>query len=81
MNLQRGISENKMKLCMGDTLEVLIEGVSDDEMFFIGRCYSQIPDMDGCVYVSRVEDNLVGKFVNVKIVGYEEYDLYGEIVL
>ena len=81
MNLQRGISENKMKLCMGDTLEVLIEGVSDDEMFFVGRCYSQIPDMDGCVYVSRVEDNLVGKFVNVKIVGYEEYDLYGEIVL
>jgi hypothetical protein len=37
------------------------------------------PDTDGVIYVARTEENLLDKFVKVKIVATSEYDLIAEV--
>ena len=37
------------------------------------------PDTDGVIFVARTEEDLIDKFVNVKIVAVDEYDLIGEV--
>lgn len=40
-----------------------------------------VPDEDGVVYVKNTDDlDLIGKFVDVKIIDYKDYDLIGKIV-
>ena len=79
MEIQKKISEEKMKEKVGLECDVLIEGISEDGLFLIGRSYMDSPDTDGVIYVGNVEQDLLGKFVKVRIVGFEEYDLYGEL--
>lgn len=79
MEIQKNISEEKMKEKVGLEYDVLIEDVSDDGLFLIGRSYMDSPDTDGVIYIGNVEKDLIGKFVKVCIVGFEEYDLYGEL--
>lgn len=80
MSIQQEISQEKMREKVGKEYEVLIEDISEDELFWLGRSYMDSPDTDGVIYISRTDENIIGEFVNVKIVGYEEYDLFGEIV-
>ena len=39
-----------------------------------------IPNEDGVVFIPKIEDNLVGKFVNCRIINSLGYDLVGEII-
>ena len=39
-----------------------------------------IPETDGIVFVENTKNNLIGKFVNVKITGANEYDLTAKLV-
>ena len=80
MEIQKCISEEKMKEKVGLECDVLIENVSDDGLFLIGRSYMDSPDTDGVIYIGNVEKDLIGKFVKVRIVGFEEYDLYAELI-
>ncbi len=67
MGLQRQIAAEVSKGYVGKTLKVLVEEPG------VARGEADAPDIDGRVYVPR--ELLVGEFVEVKITGYQDYDL------
>ncbi len=72
------VRNNNEKL-VGKTLEVLYEDVDYEKGAFVGRTQYDAPDIDKAVYFTG-EYADVGNFYKVKIVGYEDYDLKGEII-
>lgn len=81
MSLQQGIVEEKNKSRIGNTYKTLIERYESLFDRYVGRTYMSAPDgIDGIVYI-KCEDSLnVGDFYDVKITGYKNYDLIGELV-
>src|SRR5690606_9834443 len=52
MSLQRKISRARHKKMVGRTLEVIVEGYSDEtELLLKGRTSQQAPEIDGIVYI------------------------------
>lgn len=80
MSLEQKISLIKLEEKIGNIYEVLIDDVSDDNKYYIGRSYMDIPNEDGVIYIPKKKENLVGKFVNVKIIDVLDYDFIGEII-
>ncbi len=80
MRLQNAISEEKMQSRVGEVHEVLICDISDDGLFYVGRSYMDSPDTDGVIYISGAKEDIMNKFVRCKIVGFEEYDLFAEVI-
>ena len=81
MKLQQEISEKSLKEKIGNVYTTLIEDKSFDNKYLVGRTYMDVPDMDGVVFIdNNTEEELIGKFVKVKIVDKKEYDLIGKIV-
>ena len=81
MEIQQKISNENLKNKIGQEFEVLIEDISFDGKYLIGRTKQDVPDIDGSVYVKNQEkSNLVNKFVKVNIIDVKDYDLIGEIV-
>ena len=79
MKLQSQISKIKLEEKIGNTYQVLIDGLSDDGKYYIGRSYMDIPDEDGVIFIKNTQKDLVGKFLNCKIIGVKNYDLIGTI--
>ena len=53
MSIQRRISKKKNRAMIGQELDVLVEGPSEDsELVMMGRHAGQAPEIDGCVYLS-----------------------------
>lgn len=79
MQEQQKISKEKLEHKVGKEVEVLIEDISFDGQYWIGRTGQDVPDMDGLVYVKIDGDqknlNLLNQFVKGKIVEVNEYDL------
>ncbi len=79
MELQRQISYEKMKEKIGKEIEVLIEGMSLDRKYYIGRTKSDVPEIDGVVYIKREKskenDIKLDSFIKVKIIDIKDYDL------
>src|SRR4051812_37811209 len=67
MKLQKEIAEQVSKSYVGKTIKVLVEEPG------VARGEADAPDIDGRVYVPR--ELPVGEFVDVKITGYQDYDL------
>lgn len=61
---------------VGQTVQVLIEGVEEDGQLF-GRAQCQAPEVDGVIYV---EDAEIGSIVNVTITDTLLYEMEGELV-
>ena len=81
MGIQQKISNENLKNKIGQQFEVLIEDISFDGKYLIGRTKQDVPDIDGIVYVKNQEkSNFVNKFVKVNIINVKNYDLIGEIV-
>lgn len=81
MSLQQGIVEEKNKSRVGNTYKTLIERYESLFDRYVGRTYMSAPDgVDGIVYIKCEDDLNVGDFYNVKITGYKNYDLIGELV-
>ncbi len=84
MTLQQQISETRNASMVGQIIKVILDRKEDNT--WIGRSEFDSPEVDNEVIVSVVEgsyntDDLHnGKFVNVKVSGYDMYDLFGEIV-
>ena len=78
MSLQQDISREKMKAKIGTEQEVLIESKSFDRKYYIGRTKSDVPDIDGVIYIKNNNLN-INEFVNCKITDFKEYDLVGEV--
>ena len=81
MEVQQKISKENLEKKIGKVYEALIEDISFDGKYLIGRTKQDVPDIDGIVYVKNQEkSNLVNKFVKVNIIDVKNYDLIGEIV-
>ena len=80
MEIQREISLEKNKYFMGKELKVLIDGTEGD--FFIGRSYRDAPEVDGEILIPLNGIPIVpGNFYNIKIDNFNEYELFGKVVL
>jgi len=73
MTLQQDISLEIDRSYVGKTLEVLIEGVSEEVS--IGRSYRDAPEIDGLIFIYGKAN--VGDIVPVKITDAMPYDLAG----
>lgn len=77
MELQQQISRELNETRVGKIYDVLVEGVSEDGIFYYGRSYAEGPDVDGRIYFTAEEPLSAGDFVKVEILIAEEYDLTG----
>ena len=50
-----------------------------DDGTAILRSYKDAPDVDGLVYVKTAEILVPGDIWDVKVTGFSDYDLFGEI--
>lgn len=80
MEVQQNISRKKHKAFIGKTIDVLVEGLSEEtDLLLQGRMSQQAPDIDGVVLINDGQAK-VGEMVKVKVTDSMEYDLIGEIV-
>jgi len=75
MRAQQGISLERNRSFIGKTMEVLVEGATDDGRF--GRSYRDAPEIDGLVYLPASSAD-PGTFVSATIADATEYDLVGK---
>lgn len=80
MEIQQKVSLDNLKSKVGNVYECLIENITDDGEYFIGRSYMDVPSEDGVIYIKFNNDSMINEFVNVLITDSDEYDLFGEIV-
>ncbi len=79
MTLQKKISKKRHKKFVGQEIDVLVEGLSEEsELLLQGRSSFQAPDIDGVTYINKGTAK-VGEMRRVRITGSFEYDLVGEI--
>jgi len=80
MSIQQEISKKNLEKRIGQEYEVIIENISFDGKYLVGRTKMDVPEMDGVVYIKNTfGQNLKNLFIWCKIVGIKEYDLIGEI--
>lgn len=80
MTLQRKIARKKARSFVGRELELLVEGVGEDEdgnPVVAGRTYREAPEVDGLVVASG--DAEPGDRVPIRIEASGDYDLYGTV--
>ena len=77
MAMQAAISTAKLATKIGSVQTVLIDSL--DGELAIGRSKADAPGIDGCVQIQDGEENglQAGQFVEVRIMGSDEHDLYG----
>ncbi|MFZ5986889.1 MAG: 30S ribosomal protein S12 methylthiotransferase RimO [Bacillota bacterium] len=80
MQLQKEITYEKNQKRLDKIYRTLVEGVSEDGIFYHGRTYAEAPDIDGSIYFTSIEPLKTGEFVDVRILNTDEYDLIGEVV-
>jgi ribosomal protein S12 methylthiotransferase len=80
MTLEQQISKIKLEEKIGNIYEVLIDDITNDGKFYIGRSYMDIPNEDGTIFIKNDNNHKAGEFVKVRITGVRDYDLLGEIV-
>ncbi|HYZ89194.1 MAG TPA: 30S ribosomal protein S12 methylthiotransferase RimO [Myxococcales bacterium] len=79
LGIQRKISRAHQQALIGRTLDVLVDGVSDEtDLLLEGRWMGQAPEIDGKVYVNR-GTAAPGTIVPVRIEEAGDYDLVGGI--
>ena len=80
MKLQQEISRNNLKEKVGKTYEVMIEGITKNGEYYVGRSYMDSPEIDGNVYIKSDKKLENGEFINCKIEKIKDYDLIGTFV-
>ena len=77
MKLQQEISKENENKQIGKELEILIENITPDKKYYIGRSYMDVPGIDGIAYVeNNVSENLIGKYIKAKVISVKEYDIF-----
>jgi ribosomal protein S12 methylthiotransferase len=80
MQIQKEISLKKNSEFVGKKLKVLVEAVEGD--FYIGRSYRDAPEVDGEVLIQKKNSNIkTGEFYDVLVSDFNEYDLFGELII
>jgi ribosomal protein S12 methylthiotransferase len=79
LGIQRKISKAHQAALVGKTLDVLVQGVSEETSLLLeGRWMGQAPEIDGKVYVNRGTAR-PGEIVKVEVEQAGDYDLVGGI--
>ena len=80
MQIQKEISLKKNSEFVGKKLKVLVEAVEGD--FYIGRTYRDAPEVDGEILIPKKNGKLKpGNFYDVMVNDFNEYDLFGELII
>ena len=83
MQIQQKVSNQNLRKKIGKEYEVLIEDMSFDRRYYIGRTMQDVPDIDGLVYIkNNAEENpekFINKFIKCKIIYVDNYDLIAEM--
>ena len=82
MEIQQEISKNNLEQKIGKKYKVLVEDISFDGKYFIGRTMQDVPEIDGLVYIKNEnlkKENMINQFIKCKITEINDYDLIGEI--
>ena len=84
MKVQQEISKELQRKKIGKTYEVLIEDMSFDGKYYIGRTMQDVPEMDGIVYIKNKTDKkpeeILHHFINCKVAEVSDYDMVAEFV-
>lgn len=83
MEAQQEISKQILEEKIGKKYKILVEDISFDKKYLIGRTMQDVPEEDGLVYIKKDknlnENKVLNNFVNCKIIDVSNYDLIGEI--
>ena len=79
---QQAISAARMQAKVGQTIQVMVDGETEEPDVIMARSAADAPEIDGVVYIEDVNpaDYQPGDFVAVKVVDASDYDLYAEVV-
>lgn len=80
VDVQSRIMDEYNERMLGETVEVLCEGVDTVSMGYVGRSYAESVDIDGRICFSSERDLNAGEFVRVRITGMMDGELTGEVV-
>lgn len=80
MEMQQEVSKDNLLGKIGNVYDCLIENITEDGKYFIGRSYMDVPSEDGVIYIKYNPMYMINEFVKVKIIDSSFYDLYGEVV-
>jgi ribosomal protein S12 methylthiotransferase len=84
MQIQRRISKKRKKTLVGQELDLLLEGVSEEsDLLLEGRTSMHAPEIDGKVFVNDVPEGLQplpGEFYRCQITEAHDYDLVAKII-
>ena len=81
MSEQQKISNDILKNKIGKKCEVLIEEISFDNKFYIGRTMQDVPEIYGLVYIKNDgQENILNTFVKCEVIDVKNYDLIAKIV-
>jgi ribosomal protein S12 methylthiotransferase len=78
MQVQSEISLARNQTFIGKVLDVLIEGVDDENKISIGRSYRDAPEIDGLVLIEGSAP--IGELVQVRVNSAITHDLVGKLV-
>ncbi len=79
MELQAGISAERLKQKVGREMQVLVDGYDSDGNA-ICRSSADAPEIDGTVIVESHSEIKVGEFYKVRVTESGDYDLWAELV-
>ena len=81
MEIQQKISNQNLQNKIGQEYEVLVEDISFDGKYLIGRTSRDVPDIDGLIYIKNdTTEQLIDKFVTAQITEVKDYDLVGKLI-
>src|SRR5271169_930768 len=84
MQIQRRISKKRKKALVGQELDLLLEGVSEEsDLLLEGRTPMHAPEIDAKVFVNDVPEGLQplpGEFYRCQITEAHDYDLVAKII-
>ena len=80
--LQKKISRENLSQFKNKVLKVVCDGIDYDRQCFVGRAYFQAPDIDGKIYFTAGNGEVInqGEIYEVKITRNNSYDLFGRTV-
>ena len=84
MEIQQDISRKNLEEKLNREYDVLIEDISFDGKYYIGRTMSDVPDIDGLIYIeNKINDKnktIINKFAKCKIIKVKNYDLIAKLI-
>ncbi len=75
MSIQKEISRKNLEQKINNKYDIIIESISFDNKYYIGRTYMDVPEEDGVVFIKRKKEIPIGTFAKCKIIDVKDYDL------